>query len=376
MNKKTANIFLIIFAISLCLQKIDIVSFSGFSLKLCHLLSLLFVFFVDFRKKIKLPSFKIFIFYFILILVSLINFNKYGIGSLLLNYIFGLYIIICLLNFKYDITKKEIDHILKSFSWIILSIVLLNCLINYKVILDFFSNPYGHPVYDFIFSGGANLEASWISMIGLFSGNDKRKYIYLIFTTIFSALLASRAGLIINILIFLYYLIFEKKNNKIFILLFISLIGLYFLVTTNIFDYIFSRFSQTGSDPGSLGRLRMWELFWPVLRKNPLGVGIGNSINALELYSGMQFYENNMHNLFMQMFIDLGIFGGLYYMFLFVYFFIFCLKRKIFSSFSAFIAIYLVVGCLQFRGGDGLFFFVLGFLLIWLGGEKDGKNFL
>ena len=376
MKIKNLKFWMTIILVSMCLQNVNIVSFSSFSLKLYHLLSLILIFAVKSSdNKYRFPPFIIIIFYFIIFIVTLLSASTYGISSLLFNYIFGFYIMFMLLNTSNLISNSEYEDVLKNVAWIVLIIVLLNCALNYQVILSFFKSPYGHPTYSFIFAGGANLEASWVSMMALFSGKTQKKYVYVLLTFIFSALLASRVGIIVNVLVLLYFFSQEKFGmKKILIIFFSFLIFMLLIYKTNILSYITSRFSQTGTDPGSIGRKKMWDLFFPVLSENLSGVGIGNSIQALRNYSLINFTENNMHNLIMQMFIELGLVGGCFYLFLILVFFYACYKNKEYSPVAIFLMVYIIVGCLQFRGGDALFFVILSIFLILLKRKEIAIN--
>jgi len=371
------KMWLILFILTLCLQNVNIITFSNFSLKLCHIVSLVFIFYLKGNYTMRFPSMKIMVFYFIIFFVSLLSYKSFGMGSLLFNYIFGFYILLILFNLKYELSKDEFYDILQKVSWIVLIIVILNAILNYQTIIRFLRNPYGHPEYNFIFAGGPNLEATWTSMLGIFSGKTNKKYIFVFLTAILSALLASRVGIIINILVLLYFLIQEKNGLKKILTFCIVILILFLLaIKTNIFSYILSRFSQTGYDSGSMGRKRMWSLFWPTLKQHPFGVGIGNSIKALERYSNLTFYENNLHNLIMQMFIELGVLGGLYYIYLIFAYFIECIKHKELSPYSMFLGIYIIIGTLQFRGGDSLFFVILGIYLIIDHNYKNKKRII
>lgn len=136
-----------------------------------------------------------------------------------------------------------------------------------------------------------------------------------------------------------------------------------YMFTIGMFDYILSRFEDIGSDSGSLGRLAMWQFAGQAIVDNPFGVGIGNALNYLRYTTGIPFVESNMHNLFMQMFVELGWLGGLYYLNIVAAFFIKQWKQVGNNAFIGMLYAYIFMSLFQFRGGEPLIFFVLGVYL-------------
>ena len=107
----------------------------------------------------------------------------------------------------------------------------------------------------------------------------------------------------------------------------------------------------------------LWEAAPDVFLANPMGVGAGNSIHEMEQALGYQFEENNLHNIYLQILVDLGVVGFAAYGVM-----IYCLwKRGKVSRFQnpiwLAIGLYFLMGFLQFRAYDPFFFFWLG--LIW-----------
>lgn len=66
-----------------------------------------------------------------------------------------------------------------------------------------------------------------------------------------------------------------------------------------------------------------------------------------------------MHNLFMQMFVELGWLGGLYYLNIVAAFFIKQWKQVGNNAFIGMMYAYIFMSLFQFRGGEPLIFFVL-----------------
>ena len=108
----------------------------------------------------------------------------------------------------------------------------------------------------------------------------------------------------------------------------------------------------------------MWRYAGKLIWTNPLGVGIGNSIKALERLTGVDYSEGNFHNVYMQMFIDLGWLGGLAYLSIVIGFIIKQFKNLINNPLVAMLYVYVIESLIQFKGGDSIIFFVLGAFLV------------
>ena len=160
-----------------------------------------------------------------------------------------------------------------------------------------------------------------------------------------------------------------------YIFLVVILFSLLFIANKNgLFDYIFERFAMTGEDAGSVGRINMWQYASELIRTNPLGVGIGNSIKALERLTGIDYSEGNFHNVYMQMFIDLGWLGGIAYLSIVIGFVIKQFKNLFKNPLVAMLDVYVIVSLVQFKGGDSIIFFVLGAFLVSLSSQKGGQT--
>ena len=175
---KTINKDKLLFGIlllAMCFQKIEIITFSSFGLKLFHVIGFLYLpLLLKKFKHIKLPSKILTIFLIFMICISVINSVNYGINSLNFNYLFAFYIMLLIYNCTDNISKEDWIDLIKKVASILLICVYINTLVHYKVILKFLQNPNGHPMYNYIFNGGANLEATWIGLLGLFFKSDKK----------------------------------------------------------------------------------------------------------------------------------------------------------------------------------------------------------
>ena len=294
-----------------------------------------------------------------------LSFN-YSISGNILNYIFGLYIILIQINMADDFSLDDWLNIIQSVGVIIMLWVIIKDYYEREAIISFIRHPYGHPSISTVFGGGVNLEATWLALMG-FAFKKRGALIYNLISTVISAVYASRASLLVNILWILWFLIpsFKKENKLRYIFLAFVLFSFLFIANKNrLFTYIFERFSATGDDPGSIGRTNMWRYAGKLIWTNPLGVGIGNSIKALERLTGVDYSEGNFHNVYMQMFIDLGWLGGLAYLSIVIGFIIKQFKNLINNPLVAMLYVYVIESLIQFKGGDSIIFFVLGAFLV------------
>lgn len=358
---QTVKLLLMVLFVSMCLQNVVLLDLGGFGIKLSHVVSLLFLPLL-YKVKIILPNRIINFAYLGFGLISLIAGFFYGLNSLLFNYIFGYYVLVISLNILKILTVDEIKKCIRFSASLVFFICVVNIALQFDAILSFLNDSSnGHPLINTVFSGGVNLESSWLGLFVCFFADKKYiKYAFLLLSTIISFLLSSRAGLIINVLTLLYFIINLSKSNRriVYLCLFVIVI-----ITSIVFsDYIIinlKRFVNIGNESGSIGRIAMWKYIIPALNKNVFGYGVGNSIYAIEQISGIDFVENNIHNIYFQFLLDFGIIGIIFIVGVLIYFINDLIKNKR-NIFCAFIVIYYVVGMIEFRGGDALFFLVLG----------------
>lgn len=377
---KTSIIYALFFLLILfcCFQNVIIYNFNGqFSFKMSHFISLLFLPFLLSERKIKIPPTILNLFFMFVIFVSLTIGLKYSINNLILNYISGFYYLVLFLTLGCRFGEKTWLKMIKTISWIVITFILIKLVINIDVIISFLRNPYNHPVIETFFGGGVNLEATWVALLGFSFYKDKKGYLYWLLSLIISSIYASRVGIMASCFLFIYLYFSNKKTNlkaflkTLFSVVFIGIIGLIILNKLGMYDYLLERFLNIGSESGSLGRLRMWNYVFESFKNNPFGYGIGNSLVAIELSSGLYFTENNLHNLFLQMLLELGIVGFLFYMILIIYFVIKNRAKLLSDPIISFIFIYIVLSLFQFRGGDSLLFCFLGLYLIRISRRRE-----
>jgi O-antigen ligase len=129
-------------------------------------------------------------------------------------------------------------------------------------------------------------------------------------------------------------------------------------------SYVTERFASIGDDPGSVGRLVLWQGGLDVWRHYPWGVGVGHAISALEHLRGIDVPEDNLHNLPLQHLVE----GGPLLALLLLGCMLLIFRQTAHAWRGArvdlpiwlFVALYCVTGWLQFRGADVIAWTILG----------------
>ena len=367
---KTKLLFGILF-LSMCFQNIEILNLGSFGLKLFHVVGVLyFPWLLTKMRHLKLPSKLLTVFLIFMLEMSFLHMAKYGIHSLNFNYVFSFYILLLICNCGSTLTKDDWLDIVKKVALIALIAVYINAIIHIKIILNFLKHPWGHPVYTFIFGGGANLEATWIGLFGVFFKDDKKGFIYTALCSVISAMLASRVGIIVDAMCFVVLTFSTTKEKPRYVkkirlisMMVLGITMIIFFLGTGIIDYLLKRLEAVGTDVGSKARIFMWENAFKAFLNNPFGYGIGNSIVAINLVSDTIITESNIHNLYLQMLLDTGIIGGVCYIGIILSFIMKEIKNFFNDSVVSFIVLYFLLGFIQFRGGETIMFFIVGIYL-------------
>lgn len=119
--------------------------------------------------------------------------------------------------------------------------------------------------------------------------------------------------------------------------------------SASLLENLAERMTSIGDEPGSKGRLNMWQYIPTVVAQNPLGYGLGNGIEAVRSCDPGSIPEENLHNIYFQALLDYGVLGAtvlLVAVFLFI-------KKELPTlavwPISAFIICYLCLGFIQYR---------------------------
>lgn len=352
------DVMIIVFVVLLCAQQLKIVTIAGFSLKAYHVFSLLFIP-ILIKNGIKIPDLKINLFFLFILFSSLISAIFFGFSSLLINYLYCYYIIFIFTNVFKIYTLDKLMSVMKISSFIVALCIWINPILNINRIVSFISNNFygGHPSIPSFFGGGVNLDATWPVVLGacFIMANKKQFLTYFALITLYSLIVMSRTGLIGDALLLVLYMWYNLRKSKFYLVSIPTLLLLLVVLSSTTFGRaLIERFTSIGESDelGSMGRINMWQWVGIAFKENIMGYGTGNCMKALMSVAGYTMPDGNLHNLYFQYLIDNGILGFLLIIFILMSFICIVYSKK--SIFAAGILLYLLMGFLQFRGGDAL----------------------
>lgn len=369
-----------------CFQNLTLVSIdSGASLKWVHVFSLVFLPFLCRKKELRVNR-PVLLYVAYAAAVSLLHRSEFGVNSLLLNYIFGLYLVVLCANFGADLSKDDWLDIVSGAASILMIVILIKNLIYYQGFLDYLrkermAHPWGVKM---IIGGGANIESSWLGLLAFFFCRSRWKWLYAGANLMLSFLYGSRAGMLIAAAAILWLLLpqFKRlKERKVRITVLVLCAALVAaLWGSGLLESLvlrsLNRFLHGMEDAGNAGRIRMWSYALETSKAYPFGCGVGNCMKALSDVAGFAYGEDNIHNVYLQNLIDCGWLGGAAYLALVVRFFWMEKKKLLNDPFVAALFTYCGASLLQFRGGDTLAFLLLGMYLAYWDVDNKKENWV
>ncbi len=368
---KRAFLYLYSMAIFFTSERFSLAQVGGFSFQIHHLvfLFMLISMLSELGRRaweLYIPNKLITLFVIYMIVCSLFNAPRFGVGGLIINAVYAYGVILVCYNLFYKEDKERIIQILGYAGMTMYIMILVNLTVHYRVILNFFAHPYGHPALKLFVGGGHGIEATLIAMFSLFLLKRKEGVLYCIANIIISVLYASRTGVLIGLLVFVYYMIIIRGIRIKTILKIGIPVVILGIVTINSSAgaYLLERFRNTGVEIGSATRMSIWECAIDVFKRHPFGVGCGNVIKVINNEVRTNFGESNLHNIYLQYAVDEGIIG----LFFIVTAFIYCVKDNIKSRFTdefgIYMLLYLFQGLFQSRGVDSWMAIGLGLYLV------------
>jgi putative inorganic carbon (HCO3(-)) transporter len=262
---------------------------------------------------------------------------------------------------------------LRALRWVsvfMLLAVLAKAALFLPEILAFLASPFGHPTLPTFYGGGPNLEATWVTMGGVFLIGTRAFIPYMMGSAAISVAYASRVGLIIVAIVVMASVVGTMLRGRSaggsrrwllpVALCAITVAGVAAARGVTGADYIIRRFESIGEDPGSTGRLTLWNGGVRVFADHPFGVGIGNAIPLAERALAAGITEDNLHNQYLQHLVETGVQGLAVYLLL-----VGVTWRRMFASrlhdpMLLYVGIYFLLAALQFRGGEALAWFIFG----------------
>lgn len=293
-----------------------------------------------------------------------------------------------------DFTQQDWFAIGKIYATVSFCGYILHLFVHKGEIWSFLLNPiYAHPIKGYLLSGE---DASWLGLSAFFAANSALWMPIIALTFVFSIFTNSRGGLLTAFCFVLWISVqyirkkFGKnvkvlfwsnwsKTQKIISMLLTVLIILTLVVAQSSAleaqreaqtgsdsakivqagSYLLNRVRETGNEPGSLGRLRMWKWVPQESKENILGYGLGNGTNQIK-ENDPQIYEINLHNIYLQVLLDQGVIGFTILILVIAKFVLTEIPSLFSNPIAAFILCYLGLGVFQFTFLDVFFWIIVG----------------
>lgn len=368
---------------------------------LCYFFSLVFApYLMILLPNLRLPHWSILGLFVLVYALAMIRWPQYGLSKSILHWAFGLYLIVTVLNVGADFTKEQWLKLLEAGACTFAILHVLHMLESYDLVLKLLREYWEGTLSSdqmrvncsaitSLTRGGRNLDATWLALGGFFV-RGKKKAVYGTYAILFAFFGASRVGMISSLCLILWTLVYDRvfrltfKNLKWYILYGLCIllllagsgmmrVGVESIVPDSLMFWKQSEMAETENlqpeepqiiDGYLSGRGAMWERFPQMLRDNPLGFGVGNALRVMRQSYSFTSYEDVMHNVFMQLALDEGILGGLWFLGLCAAFLYGQRKERFRSPFAAYLLTYLILSVVQFHGGEALMQFTLAVFLL------------
>lgn len=352
-------------------------------MKPVHLFALLFLPFI-FAKQVVRCNKAVLLFVVFTVIVSLGNAKSFGVSGKLMYYLFGLFIVVIFQNYATDFESDDWFDIACWTALIMMGAVIANDIYYKNSFITFFSEPQKqHPYFPVIIGNHINLESTWLGLLAFFFSKKRiMKWVYAGLNLLISFLYGSRSGMIVAAMVIIWFFLQElpklnTRKNRV-ILLTVVIIGLIIVVQSGMYEMFIGRaigrFLNQGKEIGDIARLKVWSYVGQTMKRYPLGAGADNGLKALIRAGGEASGESNIHNVYLQAFIDFGWLGGALYLMLLIRMFWNGRKELLSNPFLAALAAYCVVSMFQFRGGETIAFFILALYLVTRKPESAGKK--
>jgi O-antigen ligase len=353
-----------------------------------------------------------------LLLLAAVRFSRYGVGKNILHWVFGFYLLVVVLNVGRDLTRQDWLRILETGACVFAVLHFL-CMVQDRqtviwLVQGFFSGSLDGRAATYLASltrGGRNLDATWLGL-GLFFVRGKKKAVYGTYAILFAFLGCSRVGVLAVGLACLWSLVWDPlyrltlKKLKWYALYAAVILAVLFaggmaqaflgrslivieapgvwleehVATAQAEPETETDTDETASEESSIrdklldtygdtaaavlsGRAAIWRTVPQMVRDNPFGYGAGNAMRVMRTEYGFTGGEDIVHNVFLQLLVDEGILGGVWYLALVAAFLWAQWKRRprcFADPLGGYLLAYVLLSLVQFHGGEALMLFTLG----------------
>jgi O-antigen ligase len=304
---------------------------------------------------------------------SLLAYLAFGPHAMLANAVFAAYAMTVGTMLGRAAGRTGTVRALRAGGALVVAAVLAKAWVLRGAILAFLAAPNGHPQLAVFYGGGPNLEASWASMVGaLFLGSWALVPVAL-GAGLLSVAYASRVGILVGVLVAAGALarVLARPTPRARVgrwlvpLVVVLVAGGGGAAVARSADsdgamYVLRRFENIGDEPGSLGRVTLWDGGVRVFARYPLGVGQGNAAAYVRAALGADLGEDNLHNQYLQHLVETGIQGLAAFALLAAVTWWRYQRGRFADPLLLYVLLYLVVSAVQFRGADALVWYVYG----------------
>lgn len=305
-------------------------------------------------KRIVLPSRKLTFFVLYSLVLFFYSAFDYGFTNSMVSMIYSFGVIAVIYSLYRIYSMKDIQKVIVRAYLVALVIILIHAAFQAAAIISFLREGGAHPDITTLVQGGANLEATLCGMFAVFTMRKPYGMIVWYISLVISAMYSSRTGIVINIMVITWYIVFVKGLNIKTMAIILPAIVIMFVVMINSSagSIVIERFSNTVEDGGS-GRDKIWQHAFEVIKQYPFGVGCGNVMYAIEKVNNVVHGENNAHNIYIQYVTEHGVIFGLLFPIVSIWWVLsYEFKRRFQNPFGVFVLIYFVQGLAQSTGLD------------------------
>ena len=354
-------LFLFVLAFFVTSERAGFFQAEGSNFHIHHVIFVGLVVAFIYTRSFTIPSKWVMLFMVYATLTAVANKGTYGINGLYVTILYDVAIIIILSNVLADYSYEELIFVFRAVWVAAFILIALNDITQMNIIVAWLRNPRFHPGIETLNLGGVNIEATMLGCFSLFWVHSRRGWIPLTLSFFVSALYASRAGMVVDAVVLLYYILKVQRLDfkQVFGGVFFMIVA--FLMLSNIegLDYVMDRLFAIGSDGDSLARVTMVREGIETFKRNPFGVGAGNAMSDI-LSHGGSHVVSNVHNIYIQYLADEGFIGFIFILGGSVWVIRKAIRERFDNLFTVFLLIYLIEGLFQSRGVDSWAAVVLG----------------
>lgn len=369
------KLFFISLLFSSCFVQVEVYSdeASGSSLNAYHIfLGLFFLFFALTRKGWlrgwRLPWY----FFSVAGLVTIVSFflGNFSLRASLLPIIVLAYF--CGVIAGREVLKKQaLDRVFGFLFWALILFLAFRAILFSGRFFELYSRSGMGGDFFYLSSGGGNIEATFLGMISVFYLGWRRYWVIWLIALATALLMMSRAGFISCFLSLGFYFFNQRKRYASVLMVLVAAMvtvsgSLFWIEQGGISGGIVERFNFSEElylADDDQGRIALWNSAIRVIEQNPFGYGVGMGFSRMKEIVGIEFRENNVHNIALQVALDCGLIGCLLFLAILVTLVWRCFFGRSRERLLYFCVMYFALGMIEFTGFDVFFWLIVGMLV-------------